>query len=81
MVADITEPGLLASIDPPEIETVLFSVGFDRSRYRDIRDVYVNGLENVLNWLPKSVQQFIYISSTGVYGNCDGEWVNETTDH
>ena len=75
IVADITQPDSLA--DLPSVQTVLFAVGFDRSRYDDIRKVYVDGLQNVLNRLPASVSQFIYISSTGVFGNNDGDWVDE----
>ena len=79
LVADITMPESLAKSKLTDVQTVLFSVGFDRIRYQDIREVYVVGLKNVLEWLPKSIQQFIYVSSTGVYGNCDGEWIDESS--
>ena len=35
--------------------------------------------ENVLAALPSDVGRFIYISTTGVYGNAGGEWVDEDT--
>ena len=63
--------------DFPEVETVLFAVGFDRSSVNSIEEVYVDGLANVLDSLPNSVKRFIYISSTGVYGQSDGEWIDE----
>src|SRR5262245_29551038 len=50
------------------IDMVLFAVGFDRSGGQTIREVYVDGLANVLSVLPGDAQRFIYISSTGVYG-------------
>lgn len=78
IVADITDPNTLDAIQQP-FDVVLFAVGFDRSRYDDIRMVYVEGLKNVLGQLSEQTKQFIYISSTGVYGNSDGGWVTEQT--
>lgn len=62
-----------------KIDTVLFAVGFDRSVGNSIHDVYAEGVKNVLATLPSSVRQFIYISTTGVYGDADGAWVDEST--
>lgn len=77
LVADVTRPETLANL--PDADTVLFAVGFDRSVSNSIHEVYADGLKNVLAALPSSVQQFIYISTTGVYGPADGEWVDEDT--
>ena len=74
-VADITRSETLA--DLPEVDTVLVAVGMDRSVYSDIRKVYVQGLKNILDALPASVEHVIYVSSTGVYGNFDGAWIDE----
>jgi nucleoside-diphosphate-sugar epimerase len=41
--------------------------------------VYAGGVRNVLHALPPSVQRFIYISTTGVYGPAKGDWVDEGT--
>lgn len=60
----------------PAVGTVLYAVGMDRSTGRSMRDVYVGGLENVLRTLPVC-ERFIYVSSTSVYGQSNGEWVNE----
>ena len=75
LVGDITDPGSLPDFSP--VETVLFAVGFDRSKYDKIDDVYVDGLNNILKKLPDQTGHFIYISSTGVFGQDSGEWVNE----
>ncbi len=75
IVADISNPVELTELS--EIETVLFAVGFDRSSGQTIHDVYAGGLQNVLRSLPKSIGRFIYISSTGVYGQTGGQWVDE----
>jgi nucleoside-diphosphate-sugar epimerase len=59
------------------IDTVLFAVGFDQSSGQTIREVYVDGIGRVLMALPAAVNRFVYISSTGVYGQASGEVVDE----
>jgi nucleoside-diphosphate-sugar epimerase len=95
IVADVSAAPFAA---PPEIETVLFAVGFDRvKKPRDtpsasrawveeesrddqsIHDVYVGGLRNAIRSLKVPVQRFIYISSTGVYGQVAGTQVDESS--
>ena len=41
-----------------------------------MRAVYVEGLANVLRHVPRP-GRFIYVSSSGVYGQSDGGWVDE----
>lgn len=77
IVADVTQPESL--VDLPEVDTVLYAVGFDRLSGHSIADVYVQGLQNVLAQLPAPRQRLLYISSTGVYGQSAGEWVNESS--
>jgi nucleoside-diphosphate-sugar epimerase len=61
------------------IGTVLYAVGHDRSSGQSIHEVYVDGMKNVLAALPSDIGRIIYISTTGVYGNASGEWVDEDT--
>ncbi len=42
IVADVTNPATLAEL--PAADTVLVAIGMDRTRYSDIRTVYVEGL-------------------------------------
>lgn len=65
-----------ANLTLPQVETVLYAVGLDRSAGKSFREVYVEGLRNVLNRLPRP-ERFIYVSSTSVYGQTGGEWVDE----
>lgn len=58
-------------------DAVVYCVGFDRSASLDKRTVYVDGLRNFLSKLSHAPGQLIYVSSTGVYGQSDGEWVDE----
>jgi nucleoside-diphosphate-sugar epimerase len=76
-IADITQPGTLREL--PVAETVLFSVGCDRSGNALIEQVYAVGLRNVLAALPAGTKRIIYISTTGVFGPGHGEWVDEQT--
>lgn len=60
-----------------DIDTVLFAVGFDRTAGNAIHDVYVDGLRRTLDQLPEPPQRLIYISSTGVFSQNDGNLVDE----
>jgi nucleoside-diphosphate-sugar epimerase len=62
----------------PAVDTVVYNVGFDRSQGRSQREVYVEGLRRTLALLPRP-RLFIYVSSTGVYGNHEGGLVDELT--
>lgn len=80
VVADVTNSDSLAALgDLANIDTVLFAVGFDRSVGQPIHEVYVDGLRSTIAALPATIKRFIYISSTGVYGQTDGEWIDETS--
>jgi nucleoside-diphosphate-sugar epimerase len=73
IVGDVTEP---ASFRLPAADMVLYAIGLDRSARKSMREVYVGGLANVLDALP-APRRFIYVSSTSVYGQTGGEWVDE----
>ena len=77
VILDVTEADSLQEL--PEVDRVVFAVGYDRSSGRSIDQIYVQGLANVLKSLPDSVQHFVYVSSTGVYAQSDGGWVDETS--
>jgi nucleoside-diphosphate-sugar epimerase len=75
IVGDVTDP---ASLQLPPVDTVLYAIGLDRSAGKGMREVYVGGLTNVLNVLP-APRRFLYVSSTSVYGQSDGGWVDESS--
>jgi nucleoside-diphosphate-sugar epimerase len=77
IIAAVTQPTTLGQFN--EVDTVLFSVGFDRTAGNSIDEVYAGGMRNVLAALPDRVTRFIYISTTGVYGPAEGGWVDEVT--
>jgi nucleoside-diphosphate-sugar epimerase len=77
LVADVTRPETLVAL--PAAQTVLYAVAHDPRDPHSRHEVYVDGLAHVLSALPTMVQRLIFISSTGVYGQGDGDWVNEDT--
>src|SRR5579872_5488644 len=77
ITGDVTDKASLAGL--PEVDTLLYAVGLDRSSGHSQRDVYVRGLENVLIRVEGRARRLIYLSSTSVYGQCGGEWVDESS--
>jgi nucleoside-diphosphate-sugar epimerase len=77
VIADVLDRNSLREL--PAAERVFYCVGFDRSAGASMRAVYVDGLLNVLDSLGHQVTRLVYASSTGVYGQTDGEWVDEAT--
>jgi nucleoside-diphosphate-sugar epimerase len=75
IIADVTDRASLANL--PSVDTVLYAVGRDRGASHSMRDVYVDGLSALLDALPSGVGRLIYISSTSVYGQQDGSWIDE----
>jgi nucleoside-diphosphate-sugar epimerase len=75
IVGDILQPETLKSLPPARV--VLYAVGFDRSSGAAFREVYIDGLRNVLDALPHTPERFLYVSSTGVYGQSDSEEIDE----
>jgi nucleoside-diphosphate-sugar epimerase len=80
VVADVTNPQSLTKLRQlPPIDSVLYAVGFDRASGKTMHAVYVEGLHAVLDALPTTVARIIYISTTGVYSQNDGGWIDEDT--
>ncbi len=77
LIADVLDRGSLRAL--PAAERVFHCVGFDRSGEASMRAVYVEGLKNVLDQLGDETTRIVYASSTGVYGQSEGEWVDEQT--
>jgi len=77
ILGDVTQPDSVANL--PAVDTVLYAVGLDRRADQSQRDVYVGGLRNVLDSQAARSHRFIYISSTSVYGQETGEWVDESS--
>jgi nucleoside-diphosphate-sugar epimerase len=61
----------------PAADRVFYAVGRDRSADVTMRTVYVDGLSQVLGELRARGVRLVYASTTGVYGQDDGGWVDE----
>lgn len=78
ILGDVTQPETLEPLrNLNGVETVLYAVGFDRASGLSQREVYVEGLNHALAAVASRAGQWIYISSTSVYGQDDGEWIQE----
>jgi nucleoside-diphosphate-sugar epimerase len=77
LLGDVMEPASLKKL--PVVDAVLYAVGFDRAAGYSQREVYVEGLKNALEALADRAGKWIFISSTSVYGQDQGEWIDETS--
>ncbi|MEF8771978.1 SDR family oxidoreductase [Halodesulfurarchaeum sp.] len=78
--ADVTKPETLAAL--PDVDTVVFAASAGGRGADAARNVYVEGLKNVIEAYgtrQSSPDRLVYTSSTGVYGDHDGAWVDEET--
>jgi nucleoside-diphosphate-sugar epimerase len=75
---DVLRPETLQAL--PAADIVLYAVGYDRRADGSKRDVCVQGLTNVLREIAPRTSHLIYVSSTSVYGQDAGEWVDEATE-
>lgn len=76
--ADLTCPGTLGGL-PDALERVYYlatPAAFEDEAYRL---AYVEGLRNLLAALPEPPKRLIFVSSTAVYGQLGGEWVDESS--
>ncbi|TWT91577.1 SDR family oxidoreductase [Stieleria varia] len=76
VVCDWTLSQTLANL--PKVDRVLVAVSYDRASGLDRYDSQVGGLRNLLAVLPTQTR-LCYISTTGVYHQTDGRWVDETS--
>lgn len=80
IAADVTQPEslrVLQTIKPDYVLVALTPGEFSDQRYRA---VYVEGARNILQALDKAhIKRVFWVSSTSVYHQNDGEWVDENS--
>lgn len=74
VIADWTDTQSLR--DLPSVDQILVAVSYDRNSQISRHDSQVGGLANLLANLSPTVN-VCYISTTGVYHQTDGDWVDE----
>ncbi len=77
ILGDLMRPETLTAL--PSVSRVLYCVGYDRSSSWSKESLYINGLTHVLDAMQGRVDRFVYVSSTSVYGQDDGSWIDETS--
>ena len=81
LVADLTVPETLQAL-PPGLDVVFYTASADASDDEAYRAAYVEGLHNLLRALDHQRQvlrRVFFTSSTGVYTQASGAWVDETS--
>ncbi len=74
LIADWTDPRTLCAIPP--VDQLLVAVAYDRSGGHSRHESQVAGLRNLLEVVSPEAR-VCYISTTGVYHQSDGSWVDE----
>ena len=78
--ADVTDADDLVAV--PDVDAVVFAASSGGRGAEAAREVYVDGLRTVIESFgarERVPDRLVYTSSTGVYGDHDGEWVDEET--
>jgi len=78
--ADLTEPDSLAAV--PDADAVVFAASSGGRGAEAARSVYLEGQRGAIEHFASRddpPERYLYTSSTGVYGDHDGEWVDEGT--
>jgi nucleoside-diphosphate-sugar epimerase len=78
--ADVTDREALAAV--PDADVVVFAASSGGRGADAARQVYVEGLRTVVDVFTDRAnppEQLVYTSSTGVYGDHGGDWVDEST--
>lgn len=80
VAADLSEPATLRSL--PEVDWVYYSAAADGRDEAAYDRAYVSGVRHLMQSLEaqsQPVERFVFVSSTGVYGQDAGEWVDESS--
>ena len=79
--ADITDAADLGTV--PDADVLVFAASSGGRGADAAREIYVEGQRTALDVFADredSPERYVYTSSTGVYGDHDGDWVDEETE-
>lgn len=82
VAGDLHEPGCPDQWPQDELDYLVYSAAASQHDESGYRQAYVDGLRHVLSWLQSRGQRpkrLLFISSSGVYAQADGEWIDETS--
>ena len=75
---DVTERASFDSL-PREFDWVLLATSSSRGDVAVHRSVFVDGTTHLVNWLGNSSTRVLFTSSTNVYPQMNGDWVDEAS--
>lgn len=81
LAANLSGPDLATAL-PADLDLVFYTAAADAGDARAYRAAYVTGLANLLDALesrPRPPRRVLFTSSTSVYGQRGGEWVDEAS--
>lgn len=82
IAADLFDAQCPASWPLAAPDYLVYSAAASQHDEAGYRAAYVDGLRHVLSWLAERGQKprrLLFVSSSGVYGQQDGEWINESS--
>jgi len=79
IAADLTDPSTLNDL-PPDIDWLVFMPTPSERTLEAYKAIYVQGWVNLWAALKQLPSRCLVVSSTSVYGQSDGSWVDEDTD-
>ncbi|MGC4068996.1 MAG: SDR family oxidoreductase [Polyangiaceae bacterium] len=82
IAGDVSQPNAFDGITE-SVDRVVFCVGPDRKDVSTYEQCFLRGLDHLRNWLDKSgntTARVVFVSSTSVYGQRNGEWVDENSN-
>lgn len=80
--ADFNEAACPSQWPSERVDYLVYAVAADQHDEAGYRCAYVQGLGHVLGWLRQRQQvprRLLFVSSSSVYGQTEGEWVDETS--
>jgi len=79
LAGDVSRPGSLTTL-PRGITRVVYVLAPDSRDPQAYRDVFIDGPRNLLAALDTSaLRRLVFVSSSAVYGDHDGGWIDEDT--
>lgn len=78
VAADLTEPASMTAL-PSQLDWLVFMPTPAQRSEEAYKQIYIQGWKNLWNALPQAPLACMLVSSTSVYAQSDGSWVDEQT--
>lgn len=81
LAGDLGNPVCPAGWPEGDIDYLVYAAAADSREPQAYRRAYVEGLQHALGWLRvgQRPRRLLFVSSTAVYGQADGRWIDETS--